>query len=316
MRVSLFGKVTSGLLFFLVTCSDSRALTPDRVEKLRNMRAQTLTWAFRAQDGGVATNHLNDQGDMLERAGFLCLFGMRERCEDVRNSQAPDGRFYRARQYIGVSHVNAFSRDHFNGVMAYYIATRDRDSADRYLSYLENHQFKLCEKATDDRCDMKPDTWGILGRVYRANGWSTHRRLARKMRWGMRMDGVGIVAGSFSSLGFESVLPAWTAILRKELNAENAWVRLAMRIAVRRQPLNAFVRYGLEGATDRVAELTLAACNGVRGRGDYDFIWNRRLFRENGVLYVDSGTQRKNQAEDASDGWDCIIMAQMLLRDA
>ena len=42
----------------------SWAVSPDRADLLRRMRDQTLEWAFRAEDGGVATNHLNDQGDM------------------------------------------------------------------------------------------------------------------------------------------------------------------------------------------------------------------------------------------------------------
>jgi hypothetical protein len=301
------------ILFFSGALEPAGALSYDRAERLREMRDRTLVWAFRAEDGGVATNDLNDQGDMLERAGLLCLFGMPERCEDVRNAQAADGRFYRARQYIGISRLDAFSRDHFNGVMAYYMATRDRDSAERYLHYLETHDFKLCERASDNRCVMMPDTWGILGRVWRANGWGAPARIERKMKWGMRVDGIGIVLGSFSPLGFESVLPAWTAILRQKLQTENGWVRLAMGIASKRQPNNAFVRYAREGATDRVADLTLEACSGNQGRGEYDFIWNRRMFREEGRLFVDSGPTRKKSVEDASDGWDCIIMAQMLL---
>lgn len=297
------------------TVPSAFALTGDRAARLREMRDRTLKWAFRAEDGGVATNDRNDQGDMLERAGYLCLFGMIERCEDVKNSQAPDGRFYRARQYIGVTRVDAFSRDHFNGVMAYYMATRDRDSAERYLHWLETSKFKLCEKASDNRCEMRPDTWGIMGRVWKANGWPVSARISRKMKWGMRSDGIGILVGSFSRPGFEAVLPAWTAILRKKLYAENGWVRLAMKIAGKRQPLNAFVIYAREGASDRVADLTLDACNGIQGRGEYDFIWNRRLFRDGNRIYADSGPTRRKPVEDASDGWDCILMAQLLLEE-
>ncbi|NDF14891.1 hypothetical protein EB061_06165 [bacterium] len=311
--MSLFFTYASLLLGVFLWHPASAEVSPDRAARLRQMRDQTLVWAFLAEDGGLATNHLNDQGDMVERAGFLCLFGMVERCQDVRTAQAPDGRFYRARQYIGVSRVDAFSRDHFNGVMAYYIATKDEDSARRYLGYLETHRFRLCEKSSDNRCIMTPETWGIIGRVWRHNGWSASPRLTRKMKWGMRVDGAGIVVGSFSPLGFESVLPAWTGILRRKLDSVNDWVRLAMKIAVRRQPENAFVRFARDGATDEVADLTLNACNGVRGRGDYDFIWNRRLFRKHGRLYVDSGAGREKPVEDASDGWDCILMAQMLL---
>jgi hypothetical protein len=88
-------------------------------QKLLELQTVISQWApMHEPTGTMAQSKIGDQGDIIQRAGLLCLYGDLKRCEDVRKSQSDDGMFWRAPVEMNRTTENSFSRDHFNGVMA------------------------------------------------------------------------------------------------------------------------------------------------------------------------------------------------------
>lgn len=139
-------------------------------------------------------------GNTNNISGPYCLFGDTDRCEDVRAAQdSATGAWYRnafqRRFPQSEKGQPLFSRDEVLGVMAYLVKTKDTSAAEKWLRFLVSNPRKrsfILEKikidhevvdfcppdgpvTADDRCEMRPDTWALMGRVYRYIGMSDER---------------------------------------------------------------------------------------------------------------------------------------------
>lgn len=152
-------------------------------------------------------------GNTNNISGPYCLLGDTDRCEDVRTSQDPEtGAWYRnayqRRFPSSETGQPLFSRDEFLGVMAYLVKTKDTAAAEKWLRFIAENPRKrssilakvkikrevvdFCPPdgpvAADDRCEMRADSWALMGRVYRHIGISDARMkelggpLYRKMK--------------------------------------------------------------------------------------------------------------------------------------
>lgn len=138
-------------------------------------------------------------GDSVGPAGMACLAGETARCNDVRIAQdragafGPAGAFYRSAahmrvtgNYSAVYSDPPFSRDHLIGVLAYWLATKDFDSIDRWIDFVKSNPrhspffVNICPggkqgATTDDRCNAVPSTWANVARVLKHIGYDMSR---------------------------------------------------------------------------------------------------------------------------------------------
>lgn len=156
-------------------------------------------------------------------AGPLCLAGNLERCADVKLGQNPEtGAWYRSafqRRFPWSEQGQPqFSRDEFLGVMSYLVATKDKAAAERWMRFVGRNQKKFLSKTgklfsvysicpplgdrpsfisedvwkkmiPDDRCEMRPSSWNLMGRVYRGIGFSDEelRKIDPKIAWRLKV---------------------------------------------------------------------------------------------------------------------------------
>ena len=154
--------MASAMLFVSVNFASATPLTPETKLKLEVLRAAIDTWAPMCE-GAMSLNRDCYQGDLIEYSGYRCATGDLERCNDIKQAQDVDGRFWRAHRLIGKTDSDSFSRDMFMGLMFYYTTTKDVASLKKWLDYLYSHHSKMCDDANDNRCTLMPSTWGMLG---------------------------------------------------------------------------------------------------------------------------------------------------------
>lgn len=150
--------------------------SPSQVELARERVEQAESWAARDQWGAptkVLASGKPDTGDALLWAGILCSSGAFGRpgspsdpvkfaasCEQVEDSQGPDGRMWRHPSRVGRDTVNSFSRDMAMGLLLAVQATGDVDMLQRWVDYvIENGG--ACPDATDNRCEMSTNIWSL-----------------------------------------------------------------------------------------------------------------------------------------------------------
>ena len=290
-------------------------LSAAKIAAVKELKNQISHWAFR-YNGQMAQNPEGNQDDILERAGLLCMIGISKHCEEVALAQGQDGRFWRAQRYVDSGTENSFSRDHLNGVFAYLIGTKDQNVANNFEKYLKSHQWRLCEKASDNRCRIFFNNYGMMREVWKYIGLKP----SRKMHFASIVDDPSYpLEAMFSRSGFESVLPVFTVLLRRAMNKVTPHIILSARLAHKKQPLNALVKFADEGISVGLADLLLEACPSTPGPGPHDFIWNRELRRnEQGSIVVvrDWGEEQAPRTHAISDGWDCLLVSEFFLYEA
>lgn len=178
--------------------------------------------------GGCSVEHpeyCTYYGNTNNYSGPLCFAGDMDRCEEVRKSQDPEtGAWYRnafQRRFPESERGQPlFSRDEFIGVMLYLLKTNDKTAAEKWMRFIDNNAEKrssilgaldrvvdICpqhraerpshipesewtEMQTDDRCEMRPDSWGTMYRVYEKLGFSDRelKKISKKLYWKMRLN--------------------------------------------------------------------------------------------------------------------------------
>ena len=128
-----------------------------------------------------------DDGDSTLFSGLLCLSGIDAGCDTVKASQDSSGRFWRSPRRIGdnLGKPNSFSRDMALGVLAYLIKTKDTDSANAWIRWIDHNRpcllkigrsckyrglHRYCKADNDHRCTITPAmfqlmyyTWEYIG---------------------------------------------------------------------------------------------------------------------------------------------------------
>jgi hypothetical protein len=314
----LAASLTCGLLLS-ATAAAATPMRPETRAALVALRDAVRAWAPICANGALGLTQPPEckQGDMLEYAGMACLAGDRARCEDVRRSQGPDGRFWRnptaAAEQREPDGKNSFSRDMLMGVFDYALVTRDRAAMERFVSYIRSHKNRMCPDATDNRCRLVPSTWGLVSLVLKNLG-------ARRPAW-MKLaektvDVDVLAAAATAPKGYMMELIAHHLLVRRALGQDTAAMRWAAKKIARRQPLNPLFRFLSEGATEEAAALAREICPPQKGRLAHDFFFQRELRRDGSgqiVVIRDWKDPVPPPARDVASGHDCLIVLNLLL---
>lgn len=202
-----------------------------------------------SKDSCVAEGTGTGDGDAMLWSGLLCLSGDSVGCETAQRSFGTDGRAWRSPGRVNNDNEDTFSRDMFLGAMAYLAATRDTNTAAKYLTWLQGHENRLCLSA----CDMTTTTWAVMGDVWQ------YLDLPRtnKMKNAQYLDELGQLSGAIFNEGYSLHLVAVNVLIRQKIGKNSlAWKAVAKTI-VDRRPNNPFFVYLHLGKSNKVIDLSL-----------------------------------------------------------
>jgi hypothetical protein len=305
----------------LVNAAPARAsgISPGNQQRLGALRDSIRTWV-RYCDGAMNYGGGCDQGDLALFAGLMCLSGEKDRCEDVRRSQAGDGSWWRAPKRIGETGRPVFSRDQTMGLLAYFTATREKTIAQHWVDWVVHNGrkwpdtsplreeqplppgltfFSVCKDDFHVNCLITPPLWGFMGRVWQWMGVDP----TSQMHSGETLDEdeVALVGETLApQKPYERHLAAVEVFIRKMVGRHNFGVSRAAGILAHHEPNNAFFRFLSDGPTDAVAQLALAQCPAQPLVSEpNDWLW--------------MADNPPASAFRTSMGWDCIFMTNLLL---
>ena len=193
------------LFAFLTVCAGQFA-TADELEGAVSLwKAQ----AFHCTDAGfdfpskLGTPSAHDSSicedaDMTLFNGLLCASGEKLGCDAVRESQAPDGRWWRSPRRIGkdlsLGFDVSFSPDQALGVMLYAVTTHDTERFMKWLRWINDYRPcitriahtclikgwpRYCTDDGDKRCTFRSQTAKI------SEGWASFWEPPRVISAGM-----------------------------------------------------------------------------------------------------------------------------------
>lgn len=262
----------------------------DRIVEIRDT---SLTWAERR--GGAAMNdpdHDASTGDALLFDGLLCFAGIGDSCQAVRDSQGPDGRFWRSPEWVGKPYGSGstFSRDMALGALAGILRMGDKPVAESWGSYVRNSNYRLCP---DERnCKLaSPIIWSTFRHVFDAVGAARFGAMWAAKGW---HEGLAAQA-KVAPVGYQLHLTGVHVLL---LQAVGISKPTTSQILANRQPKNPFFAY-LNGEISRSADLTIELCPLTRPTSRQMWQWEREI--------------PNPRPELQSGGWDCVFMASILL---
>ncbi len=322
------------LLFFCVMLFAARdswskvspaPLSEATKQQLSERRAHIRGWVKICPDGSITDSEC-PFGDMAIFSGLLCLSGEKERCQAVKDSQSITGEWFRSPGMVDKQRSNGkatFSRDQSRGVLAYLVATGDRESAEKWMDFILANDNKLCKKTPVgwDACAIRPTWWLETTRVWDYLG------LARR---GKMRDSSFIfdtlyrpLEARFQKEDYPIHLTATGIYLRQEIakrtgvrDANHRDMRRVLNIIHRRWPYNPFIHYLKFGATEEAAATVLKYCPatpppalGENGERLGQWIWQRR--RDD--LFFDHHPTRRERSWDYPGGHDCVFMINLLL---
>jgi hypothetical protein len=155
----------------------------------------------RCESGQSAWSHdCNYHGDLPGGVFWMCLAGNQDRCQDIKRAQNQiTGAWFRnehqRQDFRAGRDQPLFSRDHTIGALGYLAGTRDKPSGLKWLTFIRDNpkilgQFNICpprpnitkppeltreeweNMIPDDRCDVRPNLWGLFYMVYKYIGFS------------------------------------------------------------------------------------------------------------------------------------------------
>lgn len=246
------------LLFACGTKSDtspSKPTTEGQKAALLEVRQSLESWTTYCE--GSIQKRTCDVGDSMLWNGMACLTGDVIACDAVKRSQGADGRLWRSPQLVENDATNSSSRDMLLGFLAYLVATKDQEAAQKFLSYLEAHG-KLCDNAEDNRCDLDyPQHAGLWGTI--AHVWS-YIGLTRTATMSAAQVGDDFLIESqalFVPAGFQKHLVAVALLVRKETGHWNTKSEASVKSLLRGEgESNPLLQY-LAGNWEEASTLTL-----------------------------------------------------------
>lgn len=289
------------VLFSLLclTCGDDDpAATPHtKGEVLRIINQNSRAWAVRV---GISSTNDPDfdssVGDSVIFDGLLCMSGEQESCESVRQSQGPQGMWWRAPTLIEQPYGSGSitSRDVALGALVYLAHTRDREAAARWEDFIRSRGYRLCSNG-DRNCDITPVLWSVFFWVWDRVGLEPMTIMKANKFTYRSLDELAGLAGA----GVPQHLIGVEALILKNLDVDG-WGKIS-RVLVDKAPENPFFQY-LNGNYAASADEVLKQC--PMERKPMRALWRwERPYPHIHPLPLSSG------------GWDCIFMTNMLLKD-
>lgn len=176
-------------------------------------------------------------------AGPLCFFGDMDMCDDILKNLDPEtGGWHRSafqrRTILAERGQSLFSRDEFIGIMLYFIKTKDKANAEKWMRFIDknpeipsfllgkfNKVMNICpplpnekpaeltdfqweEMQPDDRCEMRGDSWATMYKVYQYLGFSDDelKSISKKIYKKMKMNNpIGAIIANISARTVKAV---------------------------------------------------------------------------------------------------------------
>lgn len=180
--------------------------------------------------------------------GFGCSVGFESACKAVSLS-VKEGQLQRAPNRKDTD--NTASRDQLLGFLAAQLNSENR--------WLDVKRFikangKICKDATDNRCELTPTVWALLGGVHSHLGYVRDPSMfINSLFW----DRVLLAQANTVPSGYQLNLVAEAAWLAYKLGMETELTYLSAVMALSRQPNNPWFCTVVFGADDKCANLML-----------------------------------------------------------
>jgi hypothetical protein len=238
------------LILFITACGSSSphaTLSPSQQaqERVNSIRS----WS------PLCNNYISkgdcDQGDVMAFAGYLCLAGEMTGCNTAKDSFGIDGKGWRNPKHESLGNGNSFSRDMLLGALYYFVATKDIQTEANFRAYVKRTG-KLCDDATDNRCEMTPGMWGLWGEVAKYIGSEP----TDTMKLNMFIDDKQIYLQSLTSpAGYQQELVAMEIILRRYMSSDSKLLQWASEELYKKNSDNPLYEYLEKGKTERFWQL-------------------------------------------------------------
>lgn len=259
-----------------------------------------------------------DDGDMTLFSGLLCIAGVEDGCNMVRDSQGSNGRWWRSPRRVDGKYSTkniTFSRDMSLGVMLYLVAEKDSDRAKAWLNWIKENRacmldnpssygdpclayaplYRLCKGDEGDfRCQITPNIWGLMTRV-----WTyLDLPLDDEMKGNEISDFEWQTLEATFSEGYQLHLKGVSALLYQVIERNNKITEKLTDTIIRKQPDNPFFMYLSNGSTKEVVDRLLEVCPTTKPDKMKQWSWER---------------DTSSAAWKQRMGWDCIFMARLVL---
>ena len=177
----------------------------------------------------------------------------------VMECQGIDGQFYRSPRRCQ-SGEKGFSRDMSLGVLCAMVdAEFNAEPAQRWLNYIDHSRpclvkkpkwagggcalrspvYKYCTE-DDDRANITPTMWAVMGRVWQYRGWRKHSEMGS---WDKADGDVSVKEAEESELGYRLHLKAVQAYIKYLIGQSREYSMKVGEICWKRQPDNLFYEF-------------------------------------------------------------------------
>lgn len=258
-----------------VPADDQKHYTPKDLKACKEMSDPYLVLGGCFE--GTYFNHCSYYGNTNNYAGPLCYAGDELACETVKKNQNPEtGAWYRSayerRFPFAIRGQSLFSRDEFVGIMLYLVKTKDKVAAEKWLRFIANNPkkpmtglgklvkvFDICppfpgprpphipedvwkRMQSDDRCEMRPDSWATMYKVYRYLGFSNKelkaidKEIYRTMRLSNPLNGISSYLSSafVPAVGYEQGNQATNILILRAVGTESSLLDSAAKLMDKR----------------------------------------------------------------------------------
>jgi hypothetical protein len=250
-------------------------------------------------------NDIKPAGDMILFNSLLCYSGYEPSCSAVTRSQESSGRWRRSPLHVDGPIIHAsgsFSKDHAVGLLLYFVVTHDRENASRWFDWIVAEAspqippvLKVCEK---QHCTITPTLFSLMYKVWRNLGLKPSKNMEAFKNYA---TDAGLAAEARQLNGFELHIKGAMALLLSVLGEHPEQL---IQTLVSRQPDNPFYQFLARREKGQIIENTLRKCAAL-SQDDYpnnpgnQWSWER---------------DTAEAAWEHTMGWDCIFMANLLLR--
>ncbi|NBW82712.1 hypothetical protein EBR21_13250 [bacterium] len=204
---------------------------------------------------------------------------------------------WRAPTRVEADSINSFSRDMAVGVLAYLVATRDVELAQRWMNWIEKNDFRLCAQSTDNRCDFTPGFWMLFRDVWEFLGLRTHEKMTASV---VEDSVMALLQAQFAPPGFEMHLAGVNALIRQSMGQKSQTLASLSQMLATRQTRNPFFSYLSLGANREVVRKTIDWCPVEQPSARTEWSFERDEIQD---------------SRNRSMGWECVMLANFLVRD-
>ena len=235
------------------------------------------------------------------------------------------GMFYRSprrRVTDNEGHPAFFSRDMALGVLCTYASAESivqqfecHRSQDAWLHWINNNRtcavkkpwpFKGCmirgpyRYAPDNRSDITPAMWAMMGRVWNRRGWTLHKEMER---WEGSDGDISLIEARTCDLGYQLHLKVVQAYIKMIMSQSGEYSHKVGRIAYERLPENLFYEFvSRRKITGEMVNRYLEIKPSILQEWGNSWLWEKSEVTPERIA--------------KSCGWDFVFMGKLILKHA